>query len=64
MPAAAAAAVAKDEWTYQHVAPARVGNTNRFLISELAGIGNVVRKLHERGIEAAALPQRSGAKPT
>ena len=35
-----AAAVAKEEWSYQHVVPERVGNTNRFLISELAGIGN------------------------
>ena len=54
-----AAAVVKEEWTYQHVDPARVGNTDRFLISELAGIGNVVRKLHERGIEVSLDQARS-----
>ncbi len=54
-----AAAVAKEEWSYQHVEPERVGNTNRFLISELAGIGNVVRKLHERGIEVSLEQARS-----
>ena len=54
-----AAAVAKEEWSYQHVVPERVGNTNRFLISELAGIGNVVRKLHERGIEVSLDQARS-----
>jgi len=54
-----AAAVAKEEWSYQHVEPASVGNTNRFLISELAGIGNVVRKLHERGIDVSLDQARS-----
>ena len=54
-----AAAVAKEDWSYQHVEPERVGNTNRFLISELAGIGNVVRKLHERGIEVSLDQARS-----
>jgi 2-isopropylmalate synthase len=54
-----AAAVAKEDWSYQHVAPERVGNTNRFLISELAGIGNVVRKLQERGIEVSLDQARS-----
>jgi 2-isopropylmalate synthase len=53
------AAVAKEEWSYQHVAPERVGNTNRFLISELAGIGNVVRKLQERGIDVSLDQARS-----
>ncbi|HEV8573158.1 MAG TPA: citramalate synthase [Dehalococcoidia bacterium] len=52
-------AVAKGEWSYQHVDPARVGNTNRFLISELGGIDNVVRKLHERGIEVSLEQARS-----
>jgi 2-isopropylmalate synthase len=54
-----AAAVAKEDWSYQHVEPARVGNVNRFVISELAGIGNVVRKLHERGIEVSLDQARS-----
>jgi 2-isopropylmalate synthase len=52
-------AVAKGEWSYQHVDPATVGNTNRFLISELAGIDNVVRKLKERGIEVSLDQARS-----
>ena len=54
-----AAAVAKEDWSYQHVAPERVGNSNRFLISELAGIGNVVRKLQERGIDVSLDQARS-----
>jgi 2-isopropylmalate synthase len=53
------AAVAKEDWSYQHVDPARIGNTTRFLISELAGIGNVVRKLQERGIDVSLDQARS-----
>jgi 2-isopropylmalate synthase len=53
------AAVAKEDWSYQHVDPVRVGNTSRFLISELAGIGNVVRKLQERGIDVSLDQARS-----
>jgi 2-isopropylmalate synthase len=53
------AAVAKEDWSYQHIDPTRVGNSSRFLISELAGIGNVVRKLQERGIEVSLEQARS-----
>ncbi len=54
-----AAAVAKEEWSYQHVEPSLIGNRNRFLISELAGMHNVVRKLQERGIEVTLDQARS-----
>jgi 2-isopropylmalate synthase len=52
-------AVAKGEWSYQHVDPASVGNTNRFLISELGGVDNVVRTLRARGIEVSLDQARS-----
>ncbi len=45
--------VMKEDWSYQHIAPARVGNVNRSVVSELAGISNVVKKLQERGIEVS-----------
>ena len=54
-----AAAVAKEEWSFQHIDPALVGNKNRFLISELAGIGTVVKKLKDRGIDVSHEQARS-----
>ena len=39
------AAVARDEGTYEHVAPALVGNTRRILVSELSGRGTILSKV-------------------
>jgi 2-isopropylmalate synthase len=39
-----ASAVARDTRSYEHIDPARVGNTRKILISELAGASNVVAK--------------------
>jgi 2-isopropylmalate synthase len=47
-----ASAVAKVERSYQHIAPGLVGNSNRFLVSELAGRSNVQQKLREMGLQA------------
>ena len=44
-------AVAKLEDSYQHIRPEVVGNNMRVLISELAGRGNVLKKIEELGIE-------------
>ncbi len=54
-----AAAVSKEAWSYQHVDPALVGNDTRILISELAGIGNIVQKLKERGLEISLQQAKS-----
>jgi len=44
-------AVAKLEDSYQHIRPEVVGNNMRVLVSELAGRGNVLKKIEELGIE-------------
>jgi 2-isopropylmalate synthase len=48
-----AAAIARDNTTYEHVAPARVGNDRRLLVSSQAGRANLVNRLSEIGL---ALP--------
>ena len=45
-----AAAVAKIEESYQHISPERVGNSNRVVISELSGRGNIQMRLRELGL--------------
>ena len=49
-----ASAVAKDPATYEHVAPAVVGNARVVPMSNQAGRSNLRRRLAEAGIEAAA----------
>lgn len=44
-------AVMKDSATYEHMQPARVGNHQRILLSDLSGRGNIVYKLKEHGLE-------------
>ncbi|HZP26676.1 MAG TPA: citramalate synthase [Dehalococcoidia bacterium] len=44
-------AMAKQEWSYQHIDPALVGNDTRILISELGGSGGILALLQERGID-------------
>lgn len=46
-----AAAVVKEDWSYQHVDPALVGNDTRILVSELSGRRNILAKLQEQGID-------------
>lgn len=41
-------AIRKNEKTYEHINPERVGNERRFLISELSGASNVLDKLEKR----------------
>ena len=43
-------AVLKDSATYEHVAPAAVGNQQRVLVSDLSGRGNVLYKLEQHGL--------------
>ena len=45
------AAIVKDEDTYQHIRPQRVGNGRRVLVSELSGQRNISYKLQERGLD-------------
>src|SRR5690606_21492921 len=37
--------------TYEHIPPERVGNTRRVLVSELAGVSNIMYKAQEYGVE-------------
>lgn len=53
-------AVLKNSKTYEHIEPEWVGNTRRFLVSDLSGKSNLLAKLSESGIhlpkeEAGAL---------
>jgi 2-isopropylmalate synthase len=43
-------AVLKDSATYEHIAPERVGNRQRVLVSDLAGRGNIMYKLDQHGL--------------
>jgi len=45
-------AVAREETSYEHVDPARVGNTRRILISELSGRGTILAKVGGTRFEA------------
>jgi len=51
-------AIAKCEESYQHVAPALVGNRSRVVVSELSGKANVLAKARELGISLEEDPQR------
>jgi 2-isopropylmalate synthase len=44
------AAVEQAPQTFEHVDPAKVGNEQRVVVSELSGKGSVVRKAHELGL--------------
>jgi 2-isopropylmalate synthase len=55
-----ASAMAKDEDSYQHIDPERVGNTKRIVISELSGRGNIAIKLEEHGLSAQLPKERMG----
>jgi 2-isopropylmalate synthase len=43
-------AVAKNPLTYEHIAPERVGNRRRILVSDMAGKSNILHKAAELGI--------------
>jgi len=43
-------AVMKDSATYEHIAPATVGNHQRVLVSDLSGRSNVLYKLEQHGL--------------
>jgi 2-isopropylmalate synthase len=44
-------AVLKESSTYEHMDPARVGNRQRVLVSDLSGRGNIIYKLKQHGLE-------------
>jgi 2-isopropylmalate synthase len=45
------AAVKKQDWSYQHIEPALVGNDTRIIVSELAGRHSITAKLAEQGVD-------------
>lgn len=47
-------AILKNSETYEHIKPELVGNTQRVLVSDLAGKSNVVRKAKDFGIDLSA----------
>jgi 2-isopropylmalate synthase len=55
-----ASAMAKDDTSYQHIDPERVGNTKRIVVSELSGRGNIAIKIEEHGLSAQVPPERLG----
>ena len=55
-----ASAMTRDETSYQHVDPARVGNAKRIVVSELAGRGSIAVKLEEHGLSAQVPQERLG----
>jgi 2-isopropylmalate synthase len=46
-------AVIRDAATYEHIAPERVGNTRRVLVSELSGRSNLLFKARQMGLNIA-----------
>ncbi|MBN1795675.1 MAG: citramalate synthase [Sedimentisphaerales bacterium] len=44
-------ALRKNRTTYEHIAPERVGNERRFLISELSGKSNIMAKLEKNRLD-------------
>jgi len=48
------AAVLKVESSYQHIDPAKVGNSRRTVVSELSGRGNVLDKSREFGLDVSS----------
>ena len=53
-----ASAVARVETSYEHVDPARVGNTRRILVSELSGRGTILAKVGGTRFETDAALQK------
>jgi 2-isopropylmalate synthase len=49
-----AAAVRRNQDSYQHIDPALVGNAPRILVSDLAGRGNMLSKAEEYGLDLTA----------
>jgi 2-isopropylmalate synthase len=45
------AAMRRNEYSYQHVDPTRVGNQQRVVVSELSGRGNLLSKAEEYGLD-------------
>ncbi len=57
-----ASAVKKDSKTYEHVNPEEVGNTNRIVVSEQAGVSNVLSVAEKCGIDLGASPKETAAQ--
>jgi len=57
------AALARDKGTYEHIDPARVGNTRRILVSELSGRGTILSKVagtpfaHDKALQKKVLEE-------
>lgn len=54
-----ASAVKKDTKTYEHISPELVGNTNRVLVSEQAGVSNIFSFAEKCGINLGENPNQT-----
>ncbi|NLK52808.1 MAG: citramalate synthase [Syntrophomonadaceae bacterium] len=52
-------AILKNSGTYEHMDPALVGNRRRVLVSELAGVSNLLFKAEEFGIQVEEITEES-----
>lgn len=57
-----ASGIKKDTRTYEHIAPDLVGNTNRIVISEQAGISNILSVAERSNIELGENPKETANK--
>ena len=57
-----ASAVKKDSKTYEHVHPEEIGNTNRIVVSEQAGVSNILSLAEQFGIELGDNPKETSAQ--
>lgn len=56
-----ASAVKKDTKTYEHVNPELIGNTNRIVISEQAGVSNILSIAESCGIDLGQEPKKASS---
>jgi len=57
-----ASAVKKDSKTYEHVHPEEIGNTNRIVVSEQAGVSNIFSVAEKCGIDLGSNPKDTASQ--
>lgn len=57
-----ASAVKKDSTTYEHIHPEEVGNINRIVVSEQAGVSNIITLAEQFGLDLGDNPKETSAK--
>lgn len=57
-----ASAVVKDSKTYEHIKPEDIGNSNKILISDQAGISNIIETCRRQNIDLGDTPKETAKK--